>query len=161
MSKGAQITLGAIAITLLIGWYGWTQLGEITTFRYYQNLEEFRSADAAMSGKPARLHGYVAKDSIVRDVQARRVHFAVQSKPPHSAGDAEDPLPILYSSLETPDLFKEGAEVVVEGHLEVEGSRTVFVANNVMAKCPSKFEAGTGLAEAEGPTGTRPEGASL
>ena len=51
---------------------------------------------------------------------------------------------MVYASLETPDLFKDGAEVVVEGELAYrDGS---FHADNVLAKCPSKFEA----AEAEG-----------
>ena len=45
-----------------------------------------------------------------------------------------------------PDLFKDGAEVVVEGHLEQRHGDTVLVADNVMAKCPSKFQA---RAEAE------------
>ena len=44
---------------------------------------------------------------------------------------------MVYASLETPDLFKDGAEVVVEGRLGDDGT---FLASNVMAKCPSKFE---------------------
>jgi cytochrome c-type biogenesis protein CcmE len=35
-----------------------------------------------------------------------------------------------------PDMFMDGAEVVVEGHL---GEKT-FVAQKVLAKCPSKYE---------------------
>jgi cytochrome c-type biogenesis protein CcmE len=35
-------------------------------------------------------------------------------------------------------MFKDGAEVVVEGRLD---GNAVFVADNVMAKCPSKFQA--------------------
>ncbi len=44
---------------------------------------------------------------------------------------------MVYASLETPDLFKDGAEVVVEGTL----AGSTFHADKVMAKCPSKFEA--------------------
>jgi cytochrome c-type biogenesis protein CcmE len=56
-------------------------------------------------------------------------------------------LSVVYASLETPDLFKDGAEVVVEGQLVLERGSKVFEANNVMAKCPSKFEAQVGPAE--------------
>jgi cytochrome c-type biogenesis protein CcmE len=35
-------------------------------------------------------------------------------------------------------MFKDGAEVVVEGRVQPDA---VFLADNVMAKCPSKFEA--------------------
>jgi cytochrome c-type biogenesis protein CcmE len=44
---------------------------------------------------------------------------------------------VIYAGLETPDLFKDGAEVVVEGRLAAAGT---FHATNVLAKCPSKFE---------------------
>jgi cytochrome c-type biogenesis protein CcmE len=47
---------------------------------------------------------------------------------------------VVYSSLETPDLFKDGAEVVVEGRLAGSDHRT-FEATHILAKCPSKFEA--------------------
>ena len=45
---------------------------------------------------------------------------------------------MIYAGLETPDLFKDGAEVVVEGRLTATAG--TFHATNVLAKCPSKFE---------------------
>ena len=48
-------------------------------------------------------------------------------------------LPVVFASLETPDLFKDGAEVVVEGQFRAADAGT-FHADKVMAKCPSKFE---------------------
>jgi cytochrome c-type biogenesis protein CcmE len=130
VSKGVQIAVGASLVAVLLGWYGMTNLGGEGTFRYYQTLEEFRSAGF---GGAARVHGYVALGSIERDVGAREVRFAVQN-------DLEggETLPVVYRSLETPDLFKDGAEVVVEGRLSPDGA---FHATNVLAKCPSKFAA--------------------
>ena len=58
--------------------------------------------------------------------------------PPHQGGSGRAPMRVVYDSLETPDMFNDGAEVVIEGHLD---PSSVFVADNVMAKCPSKFEA--------------------
>lgn len=143
LSKGAQIALGALAVAALLGWYGYTNLGGEGTFTYYQTLEEFRAAQPAPSGRSLRVHGFVAVDSIERDLAGRLVRFHVQNDPPHAAGSApaNDRLVVLYQSLETPDLFKDGAEVVVEGRLEGRGGETLFVADNVMAKCPSKFQA--------------------
>jgi cytochrome c-type biogenesis protein CcmE len=83
----------------------------------------------------------VARDSVERDVPAKTVRFAVQAQPPHAGGRAEGVLRVEYASLEVPDLFKEGAEVVVEGRLASSGGAHVFQATNVLAKCPSKFEA--------------------
>jgi cytochrome c-type biogenesis protein CcmE len=148
LSKGLQITLGALAIAGLLGWYGYGQLTrKDLSFQYFQTLDEFTQDAPAMMGRAARVHGYVAMASIERDVAGGRVRFAVQNKPPHAGGPVGETLAVDYGSLETPDLFKDGAEVVVEGELESRDGRTVFVARNVMAKCPSKFQAQSGPVE--------------
>jgi len=140
MSKGLQIALGAVVVAVLLGWYASTSLrSEGATFRYYQTLSEFRAAGPTQDR--VRVHGYVAPGSIARDVESKSVRFAVQNDPPHKAGIEADGLAVRYASLELPDLFKDGAEVVVEGKVEGEGSDAVFHASNVLAKCPSKFQA--------------------
>lgn len=136
LSKGLQIALGALVIAGLLGWYAATNLDRIGTFQYYQTLHEFQSSGEV--GRPVRVHGYVALGSIERDVEQRLVRFAVVNDPPHAGGAQGAPLAVHYPTLETPDMFKDGAEVVVEGRL-TDGA--VFVADNVLAKCPSKFEA--------------------
>jgi cytochrome c-type biogenesis protein CcmE len=135
LSKGTQIVLGATLVAVLIGWVSWTRI-EGGSFQYYQTLGEFR-ADGAV-GKAVRVHGYVAEGSIDRDVPGRQVRFEVQETAPHAGGTAHGALLVTYVSLETPDLFKDGAEVVVEGRLASDGR---FEATNVLAKCPSKFQA--------------------
>ena len=137
MSKGLQIALGALAVAGLLGWYAASNLDRIGTFQYYQTLREFEQSGAV--GKAVRVHGYVALDSIQRDVPGKTVRFSVVNDPPHAgAASGAPPLAVVYGTLETPDMFKDGAEVVVEGRL---GADSVFVADNVLAKCPSKFEA--------------------
>jgi cytochrome c-type biogenesis protein CcmE len=136
VGKGAQILVGATVVALLLGWLAWSGLEE-GAFRYYQTLDEFRSAGRV--DQPSRVHGYVAPGSIERDVPAKEIRFRVQEVAPHAGGaGGADALPVTFSSLEAPDLFKDGAEVVVEGRLSAEGR---FHATNVLAKCPSKFEA--------------------
>ncbi len=149
MSKGVQIAMGAGLVLLLLGWYGSTQL-EDATFVYYQTLGEFRANGSP--GEAARVHGYVAEGSIERDVAAQTVRFLVQETPPHAGGTAQGAMPVVYTSLEVPDLFKDGAEVVVEGRLQSDRS---FEATNLLAKCPSKFEGATEgeMAEAMPPAG--------
>lgn len=148
MSKGLQIALGALAIAALLGWYGYSQLGrENLSFQYFKTLDEFHQNAPEMLGRAARVHGYVALSSIERDVAGGRVRFAVQNTPPHAGGPVGQTLSVDYASLETPDLFKDGAEVVVEGELATRAGENVFVARNVMAKCPSKFQAQTAQAD--------------
>lgn len=140
MSKGVQLTVGATLVAGLLAWYGVTNLGASSSFVYYKTVEEFMAA-ADVEGRSLRVHGYVSNDSIDRDLAARRVHFQVQSTPPHAGGAVGSTLAVVYGNLDTPDLFRDGAEVVVEGTLEGRGNQAVFVADNVLAKCPSKFEA--------------------
>jgi cytochrome c-type biogenesis protein CcmE len=150
MSKGTQMILGATAIALLVGGYAATNLGELASFRYYSTLDEFRSA-----GEPdelARVHGYVADGTIERDVAAKQVRFHVRATPPHTGAEAGATLPVIYRSLEVPDMFKDGAEVVVEGRMDP--SRQVFVADLVLAKCPSKFQAKPNATSARGGSGS-------
>jgi cytochrome c-type biogenesis protein CcmE len=150
MSKGAQIAVGASLVVLLIGWYGYTNLREGASFQYYQTLEEMLAEDAPLEGRPLRVHGYVAAESIERSLELKQVRFAVQNDPPHAAGRTGAILAVRFDSLETPDLFKDGAEVVVEGRLEGSGAHALFVADNVLAKCPSKFQAKAGVPDASG-----------
>ncbi len=122
MSKGFQIAIGATAIAALFGWYGATTLEANASFTYYESLDDFRSAGSKMNGAHARVHGYVANESIRRDVAAREVWFQVQNDPPHAGG--------------VPGL-------TLEGVLIVNDSQTTFQADKILAKCPSKFEAKT------------------
>lgn len=143
MSKGVQLAGGATLVALLLGWYALANLDAGASFSYYQSLEEFQSSDGARSGEPVRVHGYVALGSIQRDVAAKQVRFAVQNSPPHAGGDAGSRLEVIFASLETPDLFKDGAEVVLEGRLRG-GEEPAFLADKLFAKCPSKFEGQSG-----------------
>lgn len=136
MGKGAQILVGATLVAGLLGWLAWSNVDE-GAFTYYQTLGEFQHA-AGNVERPARVHGYVVTGSIQRDVDAKEIRFAVQGLAPHAGGTPEGAMPVTFSSLEAPDLFKDGAEVVVEGRLQHDGR---FAARNVLAKCPSKFEA--------------------
>jgi cytochrome c-type biogenesis protein CcmE len=104
------------------------------TFRYYADVASFANAPSGEAAQAARVHGFVVAGSIARDLGAGHVDFTVADK----AGG--HPLPVRYLGIDTPDMFKDGAEVVVEGHYEA----GTFLAERVMAKCPSKYESKAG-----------------
>ena len=141
MTKGVQIAIGATAIAGLLGWYGATALDAAPAFTYFKSLEEFQANPGATNGARSRVHGYVAAASISRDIEAMQVRFQVQNTPAHQGRGSGPLLDVVLASLETPDLFKDGAEVVVEGRLVAGNGGPVFEADKVLAKCPSKFEA--------------------
>ncbi len=140
MTKGVQIAGGATLIALLLGWYASDRLESGASFRYYETLSDFQQQADTRVGQAARVHGYVALGSIERDLEALRVKFSVQNQAPHAGGPPGEILPVVFESLETPDLFKDGAEVVVEGALAQGPAGAYFRADKVLAKCPSKFQ---------------------
>lgn len=131
MSKGLQIAVGTLTVFAGVGWLLYASGSGEGAFRYYRSVGEYASSveGGAASGY-SRVHGFVLEGSIARDLPAGHVDFAIRD-------EAGSTLAVRLRSIELPDLFRDGAEVVVEGRLE--GRR--FIADRVMAKCPSKYEA--------------------
>jgi cytochrome c-type biogenesis protein CcmE len=102
---------------------------------YYVTVSEFQ-AQSAVAGtgatgaatKPVRVSGYVVPGSIVRDGALLRFVMA----------DGGGSLPVSYRGV-VPDIFGAEIQVVVEGRPDGAGG---FLATTLLAKCPSKFEAG-------------------
>ena len=81
-----------------------------------------------------KLAGKVIPGTIIYRDGNRTVEFAISDliDQDHSSNKRT----ILYSGV-VPDTFREEADVVLEGKI---GSNGIFVAENMLAKCPSKYE---------------------
>ena len=101
MTKGVQVAGGATLVALLLGWYALANLESGASFAYYKSLDEFTASENARSGRPVRVHGYVAEGSIQRDVPAREVRFSVQGTPPHAGGAAGPQLEVIFTKIST------------------------------------------------------------
>ena len=133
MSKGVQIAIAALSVfagVVIVLTLGASGEG---TFRYYADLGQFAAAPSSETSQAVRVHGFVAPGSIAKDLAAGHVDFTVEDKAKQHS------LPVRYLGIDVPDMFKDGAEVVVEGHY----ASGTFLAERVMAKCPSKYEAKT------------------
>ena len=130
MSKGVQIAI-AVA-SALIGLAAVVKLGgsQEGTFSYYASVEAFLTETPAESARGQRVHGFVVPGSIERDLAAGKVDFRIADR------DSERFLAVRYHGIDVPDLFRDGAEVVVEGRAAPDR----FDAQRVLAKCPSKYE---------------------
>jgi cytochrome c-type biogenesis protein CcmE len=128
MSKGLQLAVCVLSVFIGIAW--WLSAGGVGqgTFEYYKTVADFHGAELD-GGRMLRVHGFVVPGSIARDLEAGHVDFAIHDQ----VGEA---LMVRYQGIDVPDLFGDGAEVVVEGRTE--GRR--FLADRVLAKCPSKYE---------------------
>jgi len=96
-------------------------------FAYYLTVGEFL-AQPDRAGDGFRINGKVDPGSIERMTTGEDVTFLVT--------DGDQSLRVAYHGI-IPDTFVDGAEVVVEGSLEDDGT---FHAHTLLAKCPSKYE---------------------
>jgi len=94
---------------------------------YYVTVGEF--LENPPTGTNFRINGKVQHGSIERLPSGLDVAFVMT--------DGTRELPVAYHGI-IPDTFVDGADVVVEG---APGSDGRFVADNMLAKCPSKYEA--------------------
>jgi len=116
---------GIIVVTLAaLAYVGFTQ-----SKTYYHTISELTTLNGSALRQRMRVSGNVRNGSILR--QAGRVDFVLEEQ-----GRA---LPISYIGRDPlPDTFKDGAQALVEGRLMPDGH---FVAEQVQAKCASKYEA--------------------
>ncbi len=98
---------------------------------YYVTIAEFhgKQANLAANSKEVRVAGKVVPGSISRDDQTKEVSFVAMDKV-----DASQTMKVIYKKI-VPDTFKDEAEVVVTGTY----TNGVFSANEMLAKCPSKY----------------------
>lgn len=99
---------------------------------YYHTISELSTLNASEAHERIRVGGDVAAGSI-QHMQGR-VDFILKE-------DGKT-LPVSYvGSDPLPDTFKDGAQALVEGHTMPDGR---FVAEEVQAKCASKYETAPG-----------------
>ena len=106
---------------------GWIVIGTGPEEVPYVSIEELHAREGQWVQTRFRLGGLVEEGSISYSDDRLNVDFIIKQD--------QDQLPVRYRGL-TPDMFSEGAEVIIEGQLEGE----VFIADNLMTKCASRYE---------------------
>ncbi|MCF7804805.1 MAG: cytochrome c maturation protein CcmE [Candidatus Marinimicrobia bacterium] len=96
---------------------------------FYVTVDELYAKAPDLYGERIRMAGNVKEGSIDKSENQLFTRFKMVQ-------EGKD-LTIEYEGI-TPDMFKDGAEVIVEGTYSKEG---VFHADNLMAKCASRYEA--------------------
>ncbi|MFO0725009.1 MAG: cytochrome c maturation protein CcmE [Myxococcota bacterium] len=106
---------------------------------YYRPADEVVVNAAALKGQKMRMGGKVRAGTIFMKPGTLDYQFDVYPiegmlKFKEAANKT---VTVRYSGV-VPDTFKDDAQVIVTGKLGEDG---VFVANDLLAKCPSKYEA--------------------
>jgi cytochrome c-type biogenesis protein CcmE len=123
--KAAKIGVTTFVLLTAFGVLLYTTLGE--SMQYYKYVDEVVAAPDDWGGKKLQVHGYVVPGSIGRKRDRLDYQFDIQRN--------GKTLRAYYSGV-VPDTFKDEAEVVLTGQLTPDG----FMATDMTAKCPSKYE---------------------
>ncbi len=133
MNKNGRFMVGLVGVATVVTYLIWTGISE--TMVYYMTpveLLERVEADPtfhdvgvkvgakAISGTYRRVEGELLHVFTVRDLVDESSTFVVEYRNP------------------LPDTFTDDVEVVLEGHLRVDG---VFEATTLLTKCGSRYEA--------------------
>jgi cytochrome c-type biogenesis protein CcmE len=120
------VVLGA-GMVLSMAFLIWAGIGGTGGMVYYLTVSEFIGQDARATDG-FRVNGKVVQGTIERLSSGQDVVFAMS--------DGTESMRVQYHGI-IPDTFVDGADVVVEGQLQDNGT---FVAHTMLAKCPSKYE---------------------
>jgi cytochrome c-type biogenesis protein CcmE len=129
--KAAKIGVTTLVLATVFGVLLYTTLGE--SMQYYKYVDEVVGSQTDWSGKKLQVHGYVVPGSIGKKANALEYRFDIQRN--------GKTMRAFYNGI-VPDTFKNDSEVVLTGVLTKEG----FIASDMTAKCPSKYEAAPGPA---------------
>jgi cytochrome c-type biogenesis protein CcmE len=132
------IGVGIILVALL--GLAWVSARDSRT--YYRTISEYSSLQGAALHQRMRISGDVKAGSIQHLDNETDFVLTEEGKTLAVSYVGSDPLP---------DTFKDGVQCLVEGHA---GSDGHFVAENVQAKCASKYETAPGGNPSGAPAGT-------
>ncbi|MGB8645942.1 MAG: cytochrome c maturation protein CcmE [Anaerolineae bacterium] len=118
-----------IGVVLIFGVIGYLIFfGISSTQQYYLTPSELFNKGQTVIGQGNRVGGNLVPDSIQQDIKNNKINFAIT--------DGARKLPVSYNGV-VPDTFPKATQVIVEGKLGMDGT---FVASDVLAKCPSKYD---------------------
>ncbi|NOX19847.1 MAG: cytochrome c maturation protein CcmE [Nitrospirae bacterium] len=120
----ALVVIGAFGYLLFMG----MQEGSM----YYLEVSEYLKKIDELGDRKVRVNGRVVKESLDFDSKNLVLRFLLMDI------KSDDKLSVLYHG-SPPDLLgQDGVTAVAEGHFDK--SQRVFLANQLLVKCPSKYE---------------------
>ena len=140
MKVKTKFGIGIAIIVITLSSLAWIGAKESKT--YYHTVAELPTLNSTEMRQRIRVGGDVAAGSIQH--MPGRVDFILKE-------DGKT-LPVSYVGADPlPDTFKDGAQALVEGHAMPDGR---FVAEEVQAKCASKYEVAPGQGNYGAPQGS-------
>lgn len=125
------LIVGGLLFATLAGFVVWLLAGsDSPDLAYSRNVQEVMAEPAAFRGQSLRVEGDLRRHSICFREDPCEWRFVLQ-------GDGYE-MPVRFPECVVPDTFRDmpGVSVTVQGQLDQSG----FVAREVVAKCPSRYD---------------------
>ncbi len=100
---------------------------------YYREVGEVLDEQAALVGKNLRVSGNIVTESIRYDAASLDLSFRIADPK-----DASKQIAIHFHGVKPDQMEREGSSAIIEGKM---GANGVIEANNLLLKCPSRYEA--------------------
>jgi cytochrome c-type biogenesis protein CcmE len=131
-NKNLKFIIGGVVIVALIGYLILSSIS--SEGAYFREVGEVLNQQTALTGKNLRVSGKVVTESIVYDAPNLELTFNISDPT-----DASKQLPIHFHGVQPDQIGRENTEAIVEGSLGPDGT---VEANNLLLKCPSRYEEG-------------------
>lgn len=140
--KAVKIAVSVVVVLGGLGGLVYSTTGG-SAFEYYKHVDEVVDELPRWQKKPLQLHGFVLPGSIERKLDRDRQQLDYR----FIAVNCGRQVRVTYSG-SIPDTFKDGAEVVCKGEFLADATGgaadSAFRSTEIMAKCPSKYQATSG-----------------
>lgn len=124
MNRKAKVALGIVIIAGAMIY--WIMQGVSGNEVYYLTVSELGAKQAMLTNQRVKMGGIVKAGSI-NQITPLKAEFQIAQD--------DKSVPVYYEGT-LPDMFKDDSEVIVEGTYD--GTR--IIADNLIAKCASKYE---------------------
>jgi cytochrome c-type biogenesis protein CcmE len=131
-SKNIKFIIGGVVIVALIGYLIVSSIS--SEGAYFREVGEVLNQQSALTGKNLRVSGKVVTESIVYDAANLDLRFNISDPV-----DVNQQIPIHFHGVQPDQIGRENTEAIVEGTL---GANGTVEANNLLLKCPSRYEEG-------------------
>lgn len=127
----AKILTAGVVLVVAVAFLIYNAMGGSAAF--YLTVSEINDPSRDLQGQQIKVGGDVVRGSVVRGGIGEELYFDVT--------DGVSTIPMVYDG-DVPDIFAEDVEVIATGTMNADG---VFVAEELLTKCPSRFESDEGV----------------
>jgi cytochrome c-type biogenesis protein CcmE len=125
-----KFIIGGVVIVALIAYLIISSISSAGA--YYREVGEVVAQQATLVDKNLRVSGNIVTESITYDAATLDLNFRISDP-----ADASKQLAIHFHGVQPDQITREGSSAIVEGTL---GPNGVVEANNLLLKCPSRYE---------------------